>query len=64
MSTRHQIALQLSARSRAMVFGILSIAAWWKDRRVATDRLITMADEIGRLAGLFGYQVQEYRNHS
>jgi len=63
-SARHQIALGLRAGSRAMTLGILGMAGFWKDRRVAADRLINMADEIGKLVGLFGYRVQEYRNHS
>jgi succinoglycan biosynthesis protein ExoM len=64
MSTRHRVSLGLGASSRAIACGISGIAAWRKDRRIATDRLITMADEIGKIAGLFGYRVQEYRNHS
>jgi len=62
-SRRHRIVFGLSAGWRGMTFGVSGIALWRKDRRLATDRLIAMADQIGRLASLFGYRVQEYRNH-
>jgi len=52
-----------SSCSEAGVNAILGSIAWFRDRRAATDHLINMAFELGRLEGLFGFNVQEYRRH-
>jgi glycosyltransferase involved in cell wall biosynthesis len=63
LSGARRLRLGLGAGYRSISEGVIGLRAWRRDRAAATMHFINMAERLGRITGLLGIRVQEYRKH-
>jgi hypothetical protein len=55
--------LGLGAGYRGITEGLVGLKDWRRSRATATAHFINMAERFGRVTGLLGISIREYRNH-
>ena len=63
LSTGRRLYLGLGAAYRGTSEGLRGLSVWRRNRAIGTEHFLTMAECFGRVAGLFGISIEEYRNH-
>jgi len=63
LSQGRRLALGVAAGWQGAKEGIVAANAWRRNRRRAMDHFVDMGERWGRLAGVLGIPIQEYRNH-